>query len=169
MVLTEAERNARRQAGVNAMTVVERIRRDLMGGRPPASELKTSTSALIAAKTLFRELGMRISGEACGMALTPRMFAVSVGYVSPDLSVLGFTPVLMGYTPTIGPGEEASIERTLTGNVPIGLLFGILDDDKKFLMGVRPFMATKQTDAWLSELTLPVRSEFDITALIRSK
>jgi len=173
MVLTDVERKARREEGrrreLEEMSIAKRVQRKLTNGRPPASELKTPTAAVIAAKTLFRELETRISDEACGTALKPRMFAVSVGYVSPDLSVLGFTPVLMGYAPAISPGEEASIERTLAGNIPIGLLFGILDDDEQFLMGVRPFMATKQTDAWLSELILPVRSEFDIEALQRSK
>ncbi len=173
MALTEVERKARREEGrrreLEGLSLAKRVQRDLTNGRPPASELKTPTGALIAARTLFRNLETRIGDEACGTALKPRMFAVSIGYVSPDLSVLGFTPVLMGYAPSISPAEEASTERMLAGNIPIGLLFGILDDDKKFLMGVRPFMATKQTDEWLSGLVPAVQSEFGLTALIRSK
>lgn len=171
MVLSEFEQKARREDGrrreLDEMDLAKRVRRKLTNGRPPASELKTPTAALIAAKTLFRELETRISDEACGTALKPRTFAVAVGYVSPDLSVLGFTPVLMGYTPAVSPGEEASIERALAGNIPVGLLFGILDDDEEFVMGVRPFIATKQTDAWLSELTIAVCSEFELERLER--
>ena len=39
MAITVEEGKARRRAGVEAMTVAEKIRRDLTGGRPPESEL----------------------------------------------------------------------------------------------------------------------------------
>jgi hypothetical protein len=152
MVLTEAERNARRQAGVDAMTEVEKIRRDLMGGRP-TSELKTPIAAVTAARTLYRELELRITAAR----LEPKAgdWAVSVGYISPDLSVIGFSALF-------APGEEAGIMEMLTGNIMLGLVFGMVDKEAKnekgrIVLGSRPFLAAKQTEGFLSELYAPVR------------
>jgi hypothetical protein len=103
---------------------------------------------------VHREIEMRIADETHGTR--PRAadhIGVSVGYVTPDLSVLGFTPLY-------APGEEDRIERTLSGNIALGLVFGITDGEG-IVMGVRPFHATKQTDDWLSELLTPVRLEIE--------
>jgi hypothetical protein len=158
MVLSVAERKARRDAGVRranqAMTTAQKVHRALINGRPPASELKTPNAALTAAKTLYREIEMRIADETHGTRPRPGDFAVCVGYVSPDLSVLGFTPLY-------APGEEDRIVGFLSGNIAIGLLFGIADGEK-ILVGARPFLVTKQTDSWLSELMWPVQSEFEL-------
>jgi hypothetical protein len=138
---------------MDAMTEAQKIRRDLAGGRPPASELKTPNAALTAAKTLHREIGVRL-GSGAG-----NYFAVTVGYVTPDLSVLGFTPIYV-------PGAEDRIERHLTGNIALGLVFGIVDGEK-IVMGARPFLVTKQTEAWLTELTIAVQSEIEVDRLER--
>jgi hypothetical protein len=53
------------------------------------------------------------------------------------------------------------MERMLTGNIPIGILFGIAEG-KDILMGARPFIVTKQTDDWLKELAIAARSELEI-------
>ncbi len=161
MALTDEEGKARRRAGVAAMTGAERIRRDLTGGRPPESELKTPTGALIAAKTLCRKIETRIADETHGTGLKPESFAVAVGYVSPDLSVIGNTPLLIGYSPEFSPQDEARIERALAGNIALGLIFGIADGEK-ILVGTRPFLVTKQTDSLLSELTRVAQNEFDL-------
>lgn len=154
MVLTETERNARRQAGVDAMTDVERIRRDLTGGRP-VSELKTPLAAVSAARTLHRELQTRMT--LAGLNPKSGDWAVSIGYVSPDLSVIGFTPLF-------APGSEAALSQILDGNIMLGLIFGLADrqakeESERIVLGVRPFFATKQTEAWLSELLPIVRAE----------
>jgi len=97
---------------------------------------------------------MRIADETNGTR--PRAadyFGVSVGYVTPDLSVLGFTPIY-------APGEEASIERMLSGNIALGLVFGIADG-KEILIGTRPFLVTKQTETWLSDLATILKTEFE--------
>jgi hypothetical protein len=161
MAITVEEGKARRRAGVEAMTVAEKIRRDLTGGRPPESELKTPTAALIAAKTLLRKIETRIADETHGTGLKPQSFAVSVGFASPDLSVIGFTPLLIGCSPALDSHDEARIERALAGNIALGLIFGIADGEK-ILVGTRPFLVTKQTDALLSELTRVVQREFDL-------
>lgn len=156
MVLTEAERNARRQAGVDAMTEVAKIRRDLTGGRP-VSELKTPLAAVTAARTLHRELESRMT--AAELNPQPGDWAVSIGYVSPDLSVLGFTRLFT-------PGGEAGLMEMLTGHIMLGLVFGMVDKEAKdeadpFVTGMRPFLTTKQTETWLSELVHGVRLELE--------
>jgi hypothetical protein len=107
-----------------------------------------------AARTLLSRIRTEIEGETHGQR--PRAddyFAVAVAYVTPDLSALGFTPFY-------SPGEEERIERYLNGNVAIGLVFGVADDARsEIFMGTRPFLVTKQTEAWLSELTLAIQSE----------
>lgn len=154
MVLTETERNARRQAGVDAMTDVKRIRRDLTGGRP-VSELKTPLAAVSAARTLHRELQTRMT--LAGLTPKPGDWAVSIGYVSPDLSVIGFTPLF-------APGSEAALLAMMDGHIMLGLVFGMvdnaaIDEGQRVVLGVRPFLAAKQTEAWLSELLPIVRVE----------
>jgi hypothetical protein len=154
MVLTVKERKARRQAGMDAMTEVKKIRRDLTGGRPPAGEMKTPTGAVTAARILYRELESRLRG------LKPKSgdWGVSVGYVSADLSVLGFSPLYV-------PGDESELMKHLSGHVMLGLIFGMVDKDAKgeddrFVMGTRPFFITTQTETWLDELVPLVRLEF---------
>jgi len=157
MPMTEAERKAKREEGrrreLDEMTVAKRVQRRLTNGRPAVSELKTPNAALTAARVLHREIAEGIADETHGLRPgAAEYFAVVVGYVSPDLSVLGFTP----------PYETGAdkIERTLSGNIALGLIFGIADG-AEILMGVRPFLATKQSSAWLSELIAPVQSEFE--------
>lgn len=170
MTLSEAERKERRETGrqreLSEMSVARRVQRDLTNGRPPASEFKTPTGALIAAKTLCRKIEMQIADETHGTGLKPRSFAVSIGFVSPDLSVLGFTPLLVGYSPAFDSADEARIERALAGEIAIGLVFGI-EDGEEILMGARPFIVMKQTDAWLEELIVHVRSEIELDSLER--
>jgi hypothetical protein len=152
MVLTVKERKARRQAGMDSMTEVKKIRRDLTGGRPPAGELKTPTGAVTAARIFYRELESRMKG----LNPKPGDLGVSVGYVSPDLSVLGFSPLFV-------PGSESELMKHLSGHVMLGLIFGMADkdadEDERFVMGARPFFVTAQTEDWLDELALVVRSE----------
>jgi hypothetical protein len=165
MVLSAEEGKARRLAGMKRanleMTAVQRIHRALINGRPPASELKTPHAAVTAARVLHRELETRLTVE--GVEPTPGECAVSIGYVTPDLSVVGFTP-------PYAPGEETGLMTMLTGNVMIGLVFGVVDkeakdDEGRILMGARPFLTTKQTEGWLSELFLPVRSRIEHSLL----
>lgn len=164
--MTDEQRKARREDGrrrsLGEMSVARRVQRGLMNGRPPASELRTPHAALVAAKTLHSEIKTRIEDETHGQR--PRAgdyFAVAIAYVAPDLSLYGFSPVLAGIMPISNPEDEARIERALTGNVAIGLIFGIADGEE-IVMGARPFLATKQADAWLSELMIAVKSEFEI-------
>ena len=145
------EGKARRRAGVEAMSAAQKIRRDLTGGRPPASELKTPLSAVTAARILHKELESRMTAE--GMKPKPGDWAVSVGYVTSDLSVVGFTRLY-------AQGKEARLMETLTGHIALGLVFGIVDQ-KGIVTGIRAFLATKQTEAWLSELLTPVRLEME--------
>lgn len=147
-MISVEEGKARRRAGMDAMTTAQKIRRDLTGGRPPASELKTPLVAVTAARTLYKELESRMT--AAVLKPKPGDWAVNIAFVTPDLSVLGFTRLY-------GPGEEAGLVEMLTGRIAIGLIFGIVDReaDKKgqtIVTGSRPFLATKQTEAWLSEL-----------------
>jgi hypothetical protein len=162
MVLTLEERKARREAGMaqaqDKLTFVQKIRRAHVNGRPQASELRTPIGALMAAKTLDNDLRQKLDAEQ--LKIGPRDVGVCVGYVSTDLSVLGFTPIYES-------GAEARIERMLHGQIPIGLIFGIRDKegkrkgDEAIVTGTRPFLATKQVDAWLSELETPVRLEIE--------
>lgn len=166
MALSTEEGKARRLAGLKreleGMSVAKKVQRDLTNGRPPTSELKTPTGALIAAKTLCKKIETQIADETHGTGLKPQSFAVAVGYVSPDLSVIGNTPLLIGYSPEFDPQDEARIERALAGNIALGLIFGIADDEK-ILVGVRPFLVTKQTDSLLSELARVAQGEFDLS------
>jgi hypothetical protein len=156
MVLTVKERReAGRKRELEEMTVAKRVLRQLTNGRPPASELRTPVAAVSAARTLHRDIQKRIEEATNGTRTRAReYFAVTVAYVTPDLSALGFTSLY----------EEAGqdrMERMLTGNIPIGLLFGIADG-KEILVGARPFIVTKQTDDWLKELAIAAHSELEI-------
>lgn len=162
MALSIEERKARRVAGMKRaakeMTEVQRIHRMLVNGRPPSGELKTTTAAVAAARVLYKELESRMI--AAGLKPTSGDWAVSIGYVSPDLSVLGFSQLF-------APGEEADFMNLLTGQIMLGLIFGIRDkeaksDDGKIVMGARPFFVLKpQTEDWLSELIPLVRFEIE--------
>jgi hypothetical protein len=158
MPLTERDRKERREEGrrkeLAQMSVAKKAQRYLTSRRPPIAELKTPFAALTAAKTLQREIDALIAdGDFSG---------VTIGYVSPDLSVLGFTPAY-------ATGAEDRIERALSGNIAIGLIFGIADGPG-ILMGVRPFLAeARQSEGWLSELSRVLQSEFEIERLERNR
>lgn len=141
------------------LTEVQKIHRMLMNGRPPAGELKTVTAAVSAARTLYKELESRMT--AVGLKPKPGKWAVSIGYISPDLSVLGFSSLY-------APNEDASMMTLLlTGQIMLGLVFGMVDKEAKakedrFVMGTRPFFVLKpQTESWLSELIPVVRLEIE--------
>jgi hypothetical protein len=161
MVLSIKERReAGRQKELAEMSVAKKVQRNLTNGRPPASELKTPNAAVTAARTLHREIGGRIGDETYGQRPGPGdYFAVSIAYVTPDLSVLGFTPFY-------APGAEDRIERALTGNIAIGLVFGIAEGSE-IVTGTRPFLVTKQSEAWLSELIPAIQSEMSTDRLER--
>lgn len=148
MVLTVEDGKAARRAGVAAMTAIAKIHRDLTGGRPPVIELRTPLAAVTAARTLYRELEARMTGEGHP---SPGGWAVSVGYISPDLTLPGFTPLYAKET-------EGRILRHLDGQVPLGLVFGLVDGDA-IITGSRPFIPAKQVEEWLRELHTPVRLE----------
>lgn len=156
MALTEEEGKKRRRDGVAAMTGAAKIRRDLTGGKPPASELKTPQAAVTAARILHRELESRMT--AAGLKPKPGDWAVSIGYVSPDLSVLGYTRLFT-------PGGESALMGMLEGQIAIGLIFGIVDKDpvgeRHIILGTRAFLTTKQAEGWLSELFHGVRLEME--------
>jgi hypothetical protein len=166
MVLSETESKARREAGrqkeLEGMSVAKKVQRNLTNGRPPVSELRTPNAAVTAARTWQSRIKDEIERETHGQR--PRAadyFAVAVAYVTPDLSALGFTPLYAA-------GEEDRIERHLTGNVAIGLVWGVADDaHSEIFMGARPFIVTKQTEAWLSELIPAIQSEMDTDRLER--
>ena len=162
MALSVKEAKERREAGrrteLDEMSVAKKVRRDLTNGRPPASELKNPNAALTAARTLHALIVRGIEEETHGTRPKGKdYFAVTIAFVTPDLSALGFTPLY-------APGEEARIERALTGNIALGLIFGIADG-KEILMGTRPFLVTSQSSVWLKELTRPVQCEFETDRL----
>ncbi len=157
MALTTEEGKARRLAGMkrakDEMSPAQKIHRALVNGRPPASELKTPLAAVTAARVLYRDIEARMAAE--GLKPEAGDWAVSIGYVSPDLSVIGFTPLF-------APGDEAVLMKILDGHIMLGLVFGIVDKEAKdkegrIILGTRAFFTTKQTEGWLSELILPVR------------
>jgi hypothetical protein len=171
MVLTEVEKKARREAGrrkeLESMSPAKQVQRSLTGGRPPLSELRTPNAARTAARTLQREIRSRFEAETNGTR--PRAasdyFGVTVAYVSADLSVLGITPI---YSPLYAEDETAAdkelgdqIERALTGNIALGLIFGIANGED-ILVGTRLFLVTKQSEGWLDELTLAAQGEMSL-------
>lgn len=171
VALSIEERKARREAGrqreLEVMSVAKKVQRDLTTGRPPVSELKTPKAALTAAKTLHRRIGEGIENETHGQR--PRAgeyFAVSVAFVTADLSLLGFTPLYAPSDSQEDIAERMRIEGILTGNIALGLIFGIADGEK-VLMGARPFLVTTQTEAWFSELTVIVKTEMETDRMER--
>jgi hypothetical protein len=169
MVLTVEERKARRLAGMKRanqeLTAVQRIYRALVNGRPPAGELKTPTAAVTAARILHKELETRMTAE-CPHKPKAGDWGVSIGYVSPDLSVLGFTHLFVPATPD-EPGNQDKLMKHLDGQIMLGLIFGMKDKeakeaDKKVVMGTRPFFLTKQSETWLEELAPQVQFEIEI-------
>ena len=145
MALSEEQRRSRREAGVaranRDMTIVQRVHRGLVTGRPPASEFRTSTGAVTAARILQREIEARM--QAAGQE--PGQVGVEVVFVTPDLSSIGHTVLY-------APGLEASMMEHLDGNIPLGLVFGLVDREaREIIRGARPFIATKQIDEWLAE------------------
>jgi hypothetical protein len=130
------------------LTQVRRIQRALINGRPPVGELKTATAAISAAKILYKDLEARM--VAAGLHPKPGDWDVSIGYVSPDLSLMGFSPLY-------SQGEEGML-NVLQENVMLGLIFGMRDKeatqhDETVVMGARPFFVLKpQTDDWFETL-----------------
>jgi hypothetical protein len=157
MGLTAEEGKARRLAGMKRanleMSTVERIYRALVNGRPPASEFKTPLAALTAARVLYRDLEARMTAE--GLSPKSGDWSVIIGYVSADLSFVGFTPPVI-------PGEDAQLMPMLNGHIMLGLIFGMKEPGGKFIVGTRPFLTMKQADAWLEELLPIVRSEMEV-------
>jgi hypothetical protein len=152
MALMIDERARRRMAGMErvkndttATGKVHRIHRALTTGRPPVSEMKSPTAAIGAARSLIRSLEREMDKE--GLDKTSVKYGVAIAYVSPDLTALGYTSLW-------GEDSQDAMLGTLAGNVPLGLLFGISEtaDLERVLVGARPFLNTKQTDEWLSEL-----------------
>lgn len=150
MALDTQERKARRVAGMERAKAdsstkgkVQRIHRALTTGRPPASEMKSPTAAIGAARVLHSDLERKMKDEGLDPAAVKHR--VAIAYVSPDLTAYGYTY------------QEAQEEilSELEGRVPIGLLFGVCDPaDNKAIVGSRPFLNTKQTEEWLAELRL---------------
>jgi hypothetical protein len=160
---TTEEAKAKRKAGMDRarseMTIVQGIRRGYVNGRPPISELRTPLAAASAARALHSEL----ESKMVAAKLTPgsRDLGVSVGFVTADLTVIGFTNL---YDPKNQSESVAEMVKRLDGNIAVGLVFGMADTEAtdkadRIVMGSRPFLVTKLTDAWLEELRLAVRSE----------
>jgi hypothetical protein len=108
--------------------------------------MKSPTGAVGAARVLYRDLERKMKEE--GLDTATVKYGVAIAYASPDLTALGYTPLFR---------EESQevVLRTLEGNVPVGLLFGVrdpADQEQRVLVGSRPFLNTRQTDEWLSEL-----------------
>lgn len=151
MAMTTDEKKARRLEGMQQMTAVKRIHRSLVNGRPPASELKTPLAAIKAARTLHLELEKRMYADS--LKPRPGDWGVGIAYISTDISVLGVTPMF-------APDREDALMENLTGQIVLGLIFGIVDRetkdlDKRVVVGARPFLTTTQTEEWFREL-LPV-------------
>lgn len=163
MAMTPEERNAARMTGMRQMTFVRKLHRALVNGRPPASEFKTPTAAVTAARVLYSDLERKLSAE--GLKPKPGELGVIVGYVPPDLSFLGHTLL---YSAT----NEAAMLESLNGHIMLGLVFGILDpqansEEDRFVIGTRPFVSTGQVDGWLSELIRVMRLEMEDEVLDR--
>jgi hypothetical protein len=150
-LLTIEDRKARRLEGTirakEALTAAQRVHRSLVNGRPPTSEMKSPMAAFGAARLLLRRLEEAMLSEG---VVTAIKHGVAVAFVSPDLTYLGYTPLLP-------PNDQDAILRSLDGNVPIGLLFGVCDvfamsDELTVRVGSRPFLNINQVDEWLSEL-----------------
>jgi len=162
MPLTVEERKARRVAGMkraaDELTEVQRIQRALTNGRPPAGELKTPNAAISAAKILYKELEARM--KFAGLEPKQGDWGVSIGWVSTDLS-------LMGYSPLYSPGGEDDILKAIEGHIPIGLVFAMRDKEaadpkSRTAVGARPFFILKpQTDDWFETLTALVGDEIE--------
>lgn len=169
MALTVEERKARRQAGMERAneerTEAQKLRRALVNGRPPASELKTPGEAITAAKVLYKELESRLTASELKPKPKKGDWAVSIGYVSPDFSFVGYSPALEPGDPASPAGKEgndAELMKFLTGHIMLGLLFAIVDRENsknRVLTGARPFLVTKQTGAWLDQLAAAFEGE----------
>lgn len=163
MAMTTEERNAARMTGMRQMTFVKKLHRALVNGRPPASEFKTPSAAVTAARVLYSDLERKLSAE--DMKPPAGGLGVFVGYVPPDLSFLGHT---LWYS----PGNEAALMESLNGHIMLGLVFGILDpqaesEEDRFVIGTRPFVNMGQVDSWLSELVQVMRMEMEDAYLDR--
>lgn len=163
MAMTAEERKSRRQEGMSQMTFVRKIHRALVNGRPPASEFKTPLAAVTAARTLYSDLERKLTAE--GIKPNPGEVGVCIGYVPPDLSFLGHSPLY-------SPGNEAAMMECLNGNIMLGLIFGIVDpeadsEEDRLALGARPFIKMGQVDEWLSELIPVMQIEIDDEILDR--
>lgn len=151
MPMTIEEKKARRQQGMDRMSFARRIHRALVNGRPPASEFKTPTAAVTAARVLYSDIERKLAAE--GIKPKAGELGAFIAYIPPDLSFLGHTLLYE-------PGNEAALMESLNGNIILGIVFGIYDsqadsEDARFVTGARPFISTTQVNEWLSEL-LPI-------------
>lgn len=163
MAMTTEERKAARMLGMRQMTFVRKLHRALVNGRPPASEFKTPSAAVTAARVLYSDLERKLSAE--GLKPQAGELGVVVGYVPPDLSFLGHTLL---YSPT----SESALMECLNGHIMLGLVFGILDpeadkEEDRFAIGTRPFVDMGQVDGWLSGLVPVMQIEMEHEILDR--
>lgn len=150
MVLTETERKQRRVDGMKrkteGMTEVEKIQREFTVGRPPVSELRTPAEAVRAASLLFAELQAAMKAHN----VADPVCAVKVAYVDTDFS--------MTSTQVFIPGKESELLKFLTKQpvIMLGLVFVMLDpeadESKRHVLGMKPFLVTRQVVGWLKDL-----------------
>jgi hypothetical protein len=146
----KAKREEGRKKELHELTAAQRIHRSLVNGRPPASEFKTPLGAYAAAAALYSEINRQWPADY--PELKPGELGVLIGYISPDLSVIGQTEL---YAP-----EKRADELTghLHRQIILGLVFGIKDPERDdYVIGTRAFVNTKQADEWLACLvpTMP--------------
>jgi len=135
---------SRQKIAAENMSAVQKIHRALRSG-PPSNELRTAAESVTSARVLFRE----IQNSMLAKGLQPEQgdWAVHVAYVSTDLSLT--------FTQQYVPGSEPDLLKHLTDQpvILIGLIFAMRDKDAQgaLVVGVKPFLDTKQTSAWLRE------------------
>jgi hypothetical protein len=129
------------------MTKAQKIHRNFVAGRPPASEVRSAAEAIGLAKVLLRE----IQAAMIENRLNPADCAVRIAFVTTDLS--------MAFTRKFVLGEEVSLLKDLTEQpvIMLGLLFGIMDREADpkgddVVCGIKPFLVTKQVIEWLQDL-----------------
>jgi hypothetical protein len=148
MVLTEAERKERRQAGMAAKSKAERIGQAFTSGKPPLPELRTPAEAVRAASVLLTGLQGTMADPK--FDLSPEDCRVHVCYID-----TGFTGV---FSHPLVKGKEAELIDYLSGQpvLMLGLLFAIRDREKDEgngeVVGVRPFLVTPRIEKWLIDL-----------------
>lgn len=129
------------------MTKAQKVHRNFVAGRPPASELRSAAEAIGLAKVLLREIQAAMIADK----LNPADCVVRIAFVTTDLS--------MAFMRKFVPGEEASLLKDLMEQpvIMLGLLFGIADMEadptgNDVVCGMKPFLMTKQVIEWLRDL-----------------